>query len=356
MAADYGEILASGIFTNGGPKEREFSRLMENWIGRDVAVSLISSATTGLQLACAAAFHQDRRYVLVPSFTFAAAPLIVRWCGYEPIFIDVEIETWQPSLSSAADALRSVETDVAGILLTNTFGVANSKIASWEVFAAQYDVPMVIDSAAGFGSAYPSGERLGARGACEVFSMHATKTLAVGEGGAISSRDHALIATIDRLKNFGFDASRQSVALGTNAKLSELAAAIGIRQMAAFSDRLRARQRVLGRYVLHLSGLGIEFQPLAELSALPFVSALLPESIGRDSLLAALDVSGVGCSAYYHPPVHRHPVFTGAQRAGDLRTSDDLSRRMISLPMADDLPNGVALTVSEHAKRILDGM
>ena len=63
----------------------------------------------------------------------------------------------------------------------------DSDIDHWERLSDRYEVPLVIDSAAGFGSRYPWGEELGARGACEVFSFHATKSLAIGEGGAVTT-------------------------------------------------------------------------------------------------------------------------------------------------------------------------
>jgi dTDP-4-amino-4,6-dideoxygalactose transaminase len=192
VARDYAEIFASGIFSNSGPVEQRFAAELARWIGNDVGVSVTANATVSIQLACRALFPRDRRLVLVASFTAPAGPLAVRWAGYEPVLIDIERSSWQPDPDAAEAFLSRDAGDVAGILLTNTFGTANGAIDRWEELARRHALKLVIDSAPGFASTYPWGEPLGARGDCKIFSFHATKTVAIGEGGAIAARDHAL--------------------------------------------------------------------------------------------------------------------------------------------------------------------
>jgi dTDP-4-amino-4,6-dideoxygalactose transaminase len=291
---------------------------------------------------------------VVPSFTFAAGPLAIRRRGLQPRFIDIDPVTWQPSLADAEVALAA-DNGVGGILLSNSFGVANAEIGAWEDLAHRHGIPLILDSAAGLGSTYPWHEPLGGRGSCEVFSFHATKTLAVGEGGALASRDLDVIAAVDRLKNFGFDGSHQAITAGTNGKLTELAAAIGLRQMEALPDRLRRRRAVFDAYISRLQPLGLEFQPGAERSALAFVSALLPSRAQRDALVAALDGVGVECRMYYKPPVHRHPVFAGLEGIRPLVGTEDLCSRIISLPMADGLDADAVARIGSTAEAILRG-
>ena len=222
VAADYAAIVARGVFTNSGPLERELSARAAAWVGVDVHATAVSSGTAGLELAIRATFDADRPLALVPSFTFAAAPLALRGAGYAAVFVDVDPVTWQPRADDAEAYLATHHPQVAGIVLAATFGVADEKLAGWERLAARYHLPLVIDSAAGFGAEHDDGPPLGARGTCEVFSLHATKMLAVGEGGLITSRNPELIARLDRMKNFGFDlgrADRQCTSDGTNAKL-----------------------------------------------------------------------------------------------------------------------------------------
>ena len=355
IAQDYAEIWAAGIFTNSGPFEQRFATGLARWIGNDVAVAVTANATVGIQLACKALFRSDRRYVLVASFTAPAGPLAVGWSGYEPVLIDIERETWQPSVEMAERFLAREGDNVAGILLTNTFGTANPSIDQWEDLAHRFGVALVIDSAPGFASRYPWGESLGARGDCEIFSFHATKTLAIGEGGAVAARDHGVIERINRLKNFGFDDDRWSRAAGLNAKLPELGSAMGLRQLEVLAERLAQRQEVLRCYVTNLEPLGCGFQPGAALAAPPFLSVALPSRGQRDALGCALNDADIGWRAYYNPPVHRQPSFAGVRTAGDLNVTEDISGRIISLPLDERLSLGEVTRIAGVIGQVVDG-
>jgi dTDP-4-amino-4,6-dideoxygalactose transaminase len=337
IAQDYADIWAAGIFTNSGPFERRFAAELARWIGNDVAVAVTSNATTATQLACRELFHADRRHALVASFTAAAVPLALRWSGYEPVLIDIDPESWQPDVAMAERFLEHAGSDVAGILLTNTFGTANSSIERWETLAQKFELSLVIDSAPGFASRYPWGEPLGSRGTCEIFSFHATKTVAIGEGGAVAARDHGVIERINRLKNFGFDDERRSLSMGLNAKLPELSAAIGLRQLDVLAERVARREHVLGWYVSNLEPLGCAFQAGAMQTAPPFLSVVLPASTQRDAVGCALTRADIGWRAYYNPPIHRQPSFGGVRVAEELNVTDDVSSRIISLPLDEQL-------------------
>lgn len=350
LVADYEAIVSSGIFSNGGRMDRELVSAVEGWVGNGVVASTVSSCTAGIELAVRSTFLQ-RPGALVASFTFAAGPLALVSAGLVPTFIDIEATNWQPSLEHARELLRSSGSHYGGILLTATFGVANERIAEWEALAAEYELPLVIDSAAGFGAEYRSGERLGGRGGCEIFSIHATKMLAAGEGGLITSRDPDLIAKVNQAKNFGFGADRAAVSWGTNAKLPELTAALALRQLKALPERLIARRTVQAAYEAKLRPLGVQFQPGALHSAPAFVSALMPTRESRDAAVVALLDELIECRTYYNPPVHFQPFFGGAPSHPVLNVTADVSARMISLPMSDrlgaDVINRIAAVLSE---------
>ncbi len=337
LAASFVEITASGIFSNNGPASREFRAGLAEWLDCPAdQIALVSSGTTGLHLAIQALVDPARTNVLVASFTFAAGPLVITAASLRPIFLDIEPSTWQPDFDQAEAWCSSHGSSLAGILLTSTFGVAVPDIARWEALAAEHGVPLVVDSAAGFGSTHEDGEPVGLRGDAEVFSFHATKTLAIGEGGAVRCRNASVAATIERLANFGFDDQRRSIALGTNGKLDELSSKIGSLQLANLEARLAARQEILAHYREGLSSLGVTFQPGAERSALPFVSAALPDPDRRDAVMVALAAGAIESRSYYNPPVHLHPVFSEATSL-PMASTEDLSSRIISLPMNDAL-------------------
>lgn len=334
------ELATSGIYSNGGPGAAEFERALAGRIGsgsvRSIHVSLVRSGTIGLQLAIQALVDRRRPEVLVTSFTFAAGPLMIRQAGFRCRFIDINPETWQPNIEQASRYLHHHRDRVAGILLTNTFGTANNDIAAWEEMSTAFEVPLVIDSAAGMGSTYSNGEPLGQRGTCEVFSFHATKTLAIGEGGAVATSSQKLWGKLERMKNFGFDGDRRSVIWGTNGRLDELSSKIGSLQLEDLDRRLWLRRRIFDWYSCRLASHGVRFQPLARESALPFVPAKFAAARHREAALSAMKKAGVGVRCYYNPPVHRHPVFASTPVL-ELNATADLSRRVISLPMSDSL-------------------
>lgn len=336
IASDYGDILRSGVFTNSGPMELAFTSAAAAFVG-NVRACVVSSGTSGIELALRATALPGRTRVLVASFTFAAGPLCILRVGRAPVFLDVDAPSWQPSISDARRYVADHGADVAAILLTTTFGVANGQIDEWENLAADHGLPLIIDSAAGFGSTDADGTPLGSHGHCEIFSLHATKTLGIGEGGLVTSRSSTLIDQINELKNFGFGPSHASGSIGTNAKLPELSCAIASRQLATLTARILARQELLMSYAAVLEPLGFSFQPGAERSALAFVSALAPDRAARYAVLRKFYEDHIEARTYYNPPVHAQPVFANSETVGTLPVTHSMANRILSLPTRSNM-------------------
>lgn len=342
LAQEFQEIVDANWYTNFGPKECRFARAVADYIGPDLHSATFANGTLALIAALRAAVGPGNhdRYLLMPSFTFIAVAEAALWAGYLPWFIDVDPVTWQPSLSAARATAASARDDIAGILLANVFGVGNPDIGDWEGLADEWDLPLVIDSAAGFGSMYSDAERVGGRGTCEVFSFHATKPFAIGEGGSLVSRDYGLIESAHDFVNFGFTKSRECTQLGMNGKLQEVNAAIGLRQLAGFDARLASRREVFGRYCTGLADAGLRFQPNADLSSLCFASALCVSPEQKASVLNSLCINAIQARDYYNPPQHLHPYFEAnsqLSRSSDLSVTTDLCSRIVSLPVHDHM-------------------
>jgi dTDP-4-amino-4,6-dideoxygalactose transaminase len=254
--------------------------------------------------------------------------------------VDVDPQTWQPSVASARAALEADDGSIAGLLLANVFGVGNPDIGAWEELASECGLPLVIDSAAGFGSRYADDEHVGGRGDCEIFSFHATKPFAIGEGGALVSRNPEITDRALDFQNFGFDKTRECLELGMNAKLQEISAAIGIRQLAEFDTRLAGRRDVLHRYSTGLRRTGLQFQPNADASSLCFASALCTSTEHKVSVMKSLLENGIQARDYYNPPQHLHPYFEANRefwRSTELSVTNDVCSRIVSLPIHDQM-------------------
>jgi dTDP-4-amino-4,6-dideoxygalactose transaminase len=346
MIEDYHSILDSNWYTNFGPYEKELSQKAGEYVGDGIYATTVANCTLGLDIAIMALFDKSKgNKVLVPSFTFAAGPEMLIRNDYEPVLLDVESDTWQMSITQAEEIL-STDNGIAGILLCNEFGVGNPKIEQWEALAKKHNKRLIIDSAAGFGSRYRPDEVIGGRGDCEIFSLHATKPFAVGEGGLITSKNETLIKQLRTLQNFGFEDDRTVHTIGTNAKMQEFNCAIGVRQLHKLQGRIAGRQEKLRIYKAHLKS--FEFQPNDELSTIPFVSALVPEGYDADFSQKTLLDASIEARRYYTPALHLHSaIVERSSIPNPLTVTESMSDRIISLPLLNDMSEQDIIDVCE---------
>ena len=331
-------------FSNGGPCHRLLRDRLEQFLERRCYVVLTANGTMGLLLALRALLGERPAgsLVIVPSFTFPATVEAIRWCGLQPLWVDVERSGWHLDPHALSDALTNHTGEVAGVLACSTFGTAPSKsqAATWRELCSQARIPLIVDSAPGFGSRDEDGEHLGAQGDAEVFSFHATKPFAIGEGGAVTTSDPALAERLTALTNFGFDSDRTvGDALGLNAKLSEIHAAIGLAVLDRFDAILAARRTRAERMRHELEPAGYRFQAGSRSSAWQFVPVLAPNPEVREEVLADARRQAIEIRTY-HPPLHRMPVFASHPSHGELTATDELAARSLSLPLANDLSGG----------------
>lgn len=353
VSVDFEEIVDSNWFTNFGPKERKFASAIADYVGPNTVATTFANATIALLASVQVLLGRgdSTRYVLIPSFTFAAGAEAIVWAGYLPLFIDIEEETLQPSLVEAERAFNGELYDIAGILLCNTFGIGNVSISEWEILAHQHGVPLIIDSAAGFGSEYPNEERLGGRGTVEVFSFHATKPFAIGEGGAIVTKNVSLDDRLKSFQNFGFAPTGGAIQLGLNGKLQEISAAIGLRQFEVIDAAIESRRATLRAYRDALSVEIFAFPTAIEFSSLCFATMLVPNTELRDVLQSGLVAAGIEARTYYSPALHQQKYFCEAARVNDLAVTDKICSRIISVPLHPYMAEGdVQLVIDELQK------
>jgi len=349
-------IIKSNWYTNFGPFEKKFTEEVAGYVGQGAQVATAANATLGIDLAVRALLVKNQEtdnYVIMPSFTFAAGVEVLVSQGYTPVFIDIDVNTWQPSIKQAKRFVEQNKDKVRGILLCNVFGVGGVEVDDWENFAKMAGLPLIIDSAAGFGSEYKEGVPVGVKGDCEVFSLHATKPFCVGEGALVVSRNAELVARIRKLQNFGFN-DQVIEGIGTNAKLQEINCAIGCRQLVGFSKRIQARRRTLVRYKKELSKLGASFQRNDELSAVAFASVVFHTSENAEAVLGALSQNGVEARSYYRP-LHFQPIFKDKTKQADsLDVTEMIASRIVSLPVHDNMSEEDQTTIIDTIKTCLE--
>lgn len=353
MSEDYQNIVTSNWYSNFGQYEKELSARAARYVGDTVYATTVANCTLGIDIAVLALFDTSKKKVLTQSFTFAAGAEVLIRNGYEPILVDIEKQTWQMNIQKTEELITKKREDIAGILLCNTFGVGNPDIEKWEQLAKQYGLPLILDTAAGFGSRYTAGEIVGGRGDCEVFSLHATKPFAVGEGGLITSRNEQLIHKLRSLQNFGFENDRTVHSIGMNAKMQEFSCAIGIRQIDKLAERIHIRQDKLRIYKEQLEPQGFVFQPGDDMSTVPFVSVLTPDTIDASRAQERLIGSGIEARRYYTPAVHLHSaIMAHASISENLTVTEDISRSIISLPLLNDMTDEDITLICDTLKEI----
>lgn len=337
VAEDYNTIIENNWFTNFGPFEQRFRREAADYIGEGAHACTVANATLGLDIAVRTLLKESgQNEVLVPSFTFAAGPEVIISNGLTPVFIDIDSNI-QPDFEQAAEYISRNRSNMAGILLCNTFGTGNRNIESWEGLAQEYGLPLIIDSAAGFGSEYLNDEKIGLRGDCEVFSFHATKPFAVGEGGMITSRNESFIQKCREMQNFGFGTNRQIDHIGTNAKMQEINSAIGLRQLGGFATRLAGRRESLECYKENLSDIDFTFQDNDNRSTVAFVSAIAPSPEWADLAYTKLHQHGIEARRYYSPLHLESNLARRSLIAFSLANTEDIASRTLSLPLHDHM-------------------
>ena len=330
-------------FSNGGPCVQELTDRIESMVGGGAHCVLVNNCTAGLMVALRAALGSpapERRLVITPAYTFTATACAIEWAGFEPLLVDVDPVAWQLDPAQLRSALAAHEGKVAGVLATSTFGTAAPAPVrrAWREACAEHRIPLVLDSAPGFGAEDEQRRPLGGLGDTEVFSFHATKPFAIGEGGAILTADPVIAERAARLINFGMaPGTRASTEVGLNAKLSELHAAVGLAALDRLPAVLGERRRLASELGRRLRAVPLAYQASSAGSTWQYFQALAPDAATRKAVtVAAVDLA-VEMRTLHDPALHRQPAFAAAPRHGELAVTDDLAARSLSLPLANTL-------------------
>lgn len=242
------QIDANRLYTNHGPLSFELeSRLSDHFSLPLGGIACASSGTAALFCAIIAAAglaSDSRPWALVPGLTFSATAAAVEQAGYRPYLVDVDPDTWMLDPDRIAD--HAMLGRVGLVVPVAPFG-RPVPVRPWEEFRSRTQVPVVIDAAASFQNiAEAPGAYLGDLPVC--ISFHATKSFGVGEGGCVAATDPDLIEKVMQALNFGFPGRRESASPGTNGKMSEYHAAVGLAELEGWADKRQAFHTVAETY------------------------------------------------------------------------------------------------------------
>ena len=348
-------VEASGVYSNNGPEVRAFeAEATERLFGGSGASLAVANATLGLMIAIRHAARGRKGLALMPGLTFAATAQAAEWAGLTPLIADIDADDWSTDPEIEEQLLARYGDRIAVLLPYATFGNAID-LDRYAWLQRRYDVGVVIDAAASLGTIDDAGRGFGAGAPfITVFSMHATKTFAVAEGGLVHSSDPAVIHTLRAMTNFGFEAGRSATLPGINAKLPEVIAVMARAKLAEIDVVCDNRSAIEQAYRDALSDTFQLQKVTGRRRASQFMPVLLPEALAgqRASIVAALEAAGVGCGQYFSPHLAEQPWIREISLIEPTPVADAVGSRMLSLPITDAMAPADADVIADMVKAV----
>ena len=326
-----GRILDNQWLTNNGPMVQEFERRIAEYLGVKHCVAMCNG-TIALEIAIRALGLEGE--VIVPSWTFVATAHALYWQGITPVFADIEPATHNLD----PDAVRRMITPrTTGIIGVHVWGRA-APIDELQAMADEHGLKLMFDAAHAFGSSY-KGQAIGRFGACEVLSFHATKAFNTMEGGAVVTDDDELAERMRLMRNFGFKGYDNVIHPGTNGKMIEVCAAMGLANLDGFENTIAANRRNYDEYKRFLNripGIAVLDYAASERNSYHYVVAEVegPCAATRDDIITALHAENVLARKYFWPGCHRMRPYRDLFPHAELMLTKtiDTAQKVVVLP------------------------
>ena len=358
-------------YSNFGPLnhalEARLTSLFAEHAAHPVHVATTSSATLGLELTLHSLGLPPGSGVVVPALTFVASLTAILRAGHVPVIADIDADSWLITPEIAAEA--AAKTGARAVLAVAAFGQPQDT-QRWSTFRQQTGLAVVIDAAGAFGSQWAEAADVPV-----VYSMHATKSLAAGEGGFVASGDRDLVAEVRQLSNFGINLDTHAglpvghlSQVGSNAKLSEYHATVAHASLDHWPAQAALRQQIHRAYRQTLDatcGEHLQWQAGVTLAA-PTIFCVRMVQEARAQLEQLCHASNIATRRWYQPLLHQHaakvaptikmPVPVAESVASGLiglpfssfMTQDDINRVAEAVGLATAHSNQPSLTLDSH--------
>ncbi len=346
------EALDTGWISSEGPFVKKFENALAKLVGRTYGVA-VTNGTVALDLAVKALGIGPGDEVIMPSFSIISCAQAVVKLGAIPRFTDVDDKTWNMDVSQIE---KLITKKTVAIMVVHTYGLT---VPMDEVLAIakKYNLKIIEDAAEAHGQSY-KGRPCGSFGDVSIFSFYPNKNITTGEGGMVLCDDQKIFDRLASLRNLGFIPERRFVHFeeGTNARLSNILAGIGLAQLMRLDETV-ARKKMMGNnYQMLLAGLPDVTLPLTETSFCKnnywvFGIVFGPSWPDLPEIEERLLKDGVGNRPFFfglhEQPLYQNEAFFKTQR---LPVTERISRRGLYIP------SGVATTLEdqEYVARILE--
>lgn len=326
------DVLDRRWLTNNGPYVQAFERRIAEHCGTAECV-VTCNGTIALEILIRAVGMQGE--VIVPSFTFVATAHALQWQEIKPVFCDVDPAT---HMLDAERVEELITPNTSGIIAVHLWG-RTCDTEALQAVADRHGLPLIYDASHAF-SCSRGGRMVGGFGRAETFSFHATKFFNSFEGGAIVTDDPELAEKMRLMRNFGFQGKDTVVYLGSNGKMPEVCAAMGLTSFDAMDEFIDVNKRNHDAYRAGLATLpGIHMLPFPEGERCNYHYVVLEvdeadAGLTRDELVKVLEAENVLARRYFAPGAHLMEPYRSFQPQARLvlPETERLSERVMTLP------------------------
>jgi dTDP-4-amino-4,6-dideoxygalactose transaminase len=342
-------------FSNNGPLVKEFEAAIAEFLGVRNCIC-VCNATIGLEIAIRAAALTGE--VIVPSYTFVATAHALQWQEITPVFCDIDPATHNLDPQKIE---RLITPRTSAILATHVWGRPSAVEALTEI-AERRGLKLMFDAAHAFGCSH-HGRMIGGFGLAEVFSFHATKFLNSFEGGAITTNDDALAGKIRLMTNFGFSGYDNVIHLGTNGKMTEVCAAMGLTNLESIEDLVAVNRRnhqAYGEGLAEIPGLILMPYDSTERCNYQYVVVEVDPALAgtcRDRIVEALHACNVLARKYFWPGCHRMEPYRSLQPNAHLLLpeTERVSANVIVLPTGQSIDEQAIAKICRIIDKAVNG-
>lgn len=340
------DIWDSHILTHQGPKYQRLEAEICSYLGAKHA-PLFANGHLALQVAFWTLGLTDGEVITTP-FTFASTTQAIVGCGLTPVFCDIDPVSMCIDASKIEDLITPRTKAIVGV---HVYGLP-CDFDEIQRIADEHGLKVIYDAAHAFGESY-RGRPIGSYGDMSMFSMHATKVYNTVEGGCLTFDDEEMYEKACCIRQFGAYGTDETNYVGTNAKLTELHAAMGLCNLRHIDEFIAARKLVFDVY-------SQEFGEVEGLRLLQYPSELVPnyayypvvvddELFGedRDALAERLARHNILARKYFSPLTSSFEVYQDMFEIQDTPIAEDITRRVLCLPLYADLSQDEARAISQ---------
>jgi perosamine synthetase len=329
------EVMKSGLLTSGlgaGPKVTEFEGKYAKFAGVKHAIA-VNTGTAALHAGVLAVGIKPGDEIILPSFTFVATAEAVVMAGAKPVFTDIDIETFTLSPSAVKKAITK---KTKAIIPVDLYGLPADTCAIREV-ASIHNIAIIQDCAQSHGATY-LGKPAGATADLACWSLYAAKNIGTGEGGVITTDNDELAEKARMVRTHGEKTKYNSLILGTNYRMTEIQAAIGVVQLKRLPEFFAKRST----NALRLTN---KLQAKSEIKLPPIINNRTPswylytlrikniDAVKRNDLIKQMHDKGIGAEAYYPIPIHHMPYYRENFNSLSLPETEKAAQQVLSLPI-----------------------